>query len=55
MCDATALAARREEMLGVLAEKTFALACAVQQRALAAEDPAEMAGLSAAFAGLRPG
>jgi hypothetical protein len=44
-----ALADRREEMLGLLAEKALALACAVQQRALEAETPGEMAALSGAF------
>lgn len=44
-----ALAERREEMLGLLAEKTLALACAVQQRALEAEGSDEMARLSVAF------
>jgi hypothetical protein len=36
-------------MLGLLAEKTFALACAVQQRALEAETAEEMARLSLTF------
>jgi hypothetical protein len=44
-----ALADRREEMLGLLAEKALALACAVQQRGLEAEAPGEMAALSGAF------
>jgi hypothetical protein len=43
------LSERREQMLGLLAEKALALACAVQQRALDAEDPAEIASLSGAF------
>ena len=43
------LSERREQMLGLLAEKALALACAVQQRALDAEDAAEMASLSGAF------
>jgi hypothetical protein len=47
--DATPTAERREQMLGILAEKTLALACAVQQRALEAETAAEMAQLSQAF------
>lgn len=42
-------AERREQMLGLLAEKTLALACAVQQRALEAETAEEMAQLSHAF------
>ena len=49
MSDATPTAERREQMLGLLAEKTFALACAVQQRALEAETSEEMAQLSHAF------
>jgi len=43
------LPCRREEMLGLLAERALALACAVQQRALEAETPQEMAALSVAF------
>jgi len=42
-------AERREQMLGLLAEKALALACAVQQRALEAESAAEMASLAGAF------
>jgi hypothetical protein len=49
MPDATPTAERREQMLGLLAEKTLALACAVQQRALEAETSEEMAQLSLAF------
>jgi hypothetical protein len=49
MTDATPTAERREQMLGLLAEKTLALACAVQQRALEAETSQEMAQLSQAF------
>ena len=49
MPDATPTAERREQMLGLLAEKTLALACAVQQRALEAETAQEMAHLSHAF------
>ena len=49
MPQTTPTAERREEMLGILAEKTLALACAVQQRALEAEGAAEMAQLSLAF------
>jgi hypothetical protein len=49
MSDATPTAERREQMLGLLAEKTFALACAVQQRALEAETAEEMARLSLTF------
>jgi hypothetical protein len=49
MQDATPTAERREQMLGLLAEKTLALACAVQQRALEAETSEEMAQLSQAF------
>jgi hypothetical protein len=49
MPDATPTAERREQMLGLLAEKTLALACAVQQRALEAETSQEMAQLSQAF------
>jgi hypothetical protein len=49
MQDATPTAERREQMLGLLAEKTLALACAVQQRALAAETDEAMARLSQAF------
>jgi hypothetical protein len=49
MSDATPTAERREQMLGLLAEKTLALACAVQQRALEAETSQEMAQLSHAF------
>jgi hypothetical protein len=49
MSDATPTAERREQMLGLLAEKTFALACAVQQRALEAETSQEMAQLSLTF------
>ena len=49
MSDATPTAERREQMLGLLAEKTLALACAVQQRALEAETAQEMAQLSHAF------
>jgi hypothetical protein len=47
--DAAPTAERREQMLGLLAEKTLALACAVQQRALEAETAEEMAQLSQAF------
>jgi len=43
------LAERREEKLGLLAEKALALACVIQQRALEAETPGEMAALSGAF------
>ena len=49
MMDASPTAERREQILGLLAEKTFALACAVQQRALEAETSEEMARLSQAF------
>jgi hypothetical protein len=49
MTDASPTAERREQMLGLLAEKTLALACAVQQRALDAETSDEMAQLSQAF------
>ena len=49
MSDPTATAERREQMLGLLAEKALALACAVQQRALQAETSEEMAQLSQAF------
>jgi hypothetical protein len=49
MPDATPTAERREQMLGLLAEKALALACAVQQRALEAETSEEMAQLSHAF------
>ena len=49
MLDGTPTAERREQMLGLLAEKTLALACAVQQRALEAETAEEMAKLSHAF------
>jgi hypothetical protein len=49
MSDVTPTAERREQMLGLLAEKTLALACAVQQRALEAETAQEMAQLSQAF------
>jgi hypothetical protein len=49
MPDAAPTAERREQMLGLLAEKTLALACAVQQRALEAETAEEMAQLSHAF------
>jgi hypothetical protein len=49
MSDATPTAERREQMLGLLAEKTLALACAVQERALEAETAQEMAQLSHAF------
>ncbi len=49
MSGATPTAERREQMLGLLAEKTLALACAVQQRALEAETSQEMAQLSQAF------
>jgi hypothetical protein len=49
MSDASPTAERREQMLGLLAEKTFALACAVQQRALEAETAEEMARLSLTF------
>ncbi|HEX4712893.1 hypothetical protein [Phenylobacterium sp.] len=52
MSDDAAIAERREQMLGVLADRTLALACAVQERALAAEDAGEMARLSGAFAKL---
>jgi hypothetical protein len=47
--DIAPTAERREQMLGLLAEKTLALACAVQQRALEAETSEEMAQLSHAF------
>src|SRR5579859_6011719 len=47
--DTAPTAERREQMLGLLAEKTLALACAVQQRALEAETSEEMAQLSHAF------
>jgi hypothetical protein len=49
MSDAAPTAERREQMLGLLAEKALALACAVQQRALEAETSEEMARLSHAF------
>jgi hypothetical protein len=49
MTDVTPTAERREQMLGLLAEKALALACAVQQRALEAETSEEMAQLSHAF------
>jgi hypothetical protein len=49
MQDAAPTAERREQMLGLLAEKALALACAVQQRALEAETAEEMAQLSHAF------
>ena len=49
MSDPTPSAERREQMLGLLAEKALALACAVQQRALEAESSEEMAQLSQAF------
>jgi hypothetical protein len=49
MPDAAPTAERREQMLGLLAEKALALACAVQQRALEAETSEEMAQLSHAF------
>src|SRR6185312_3158436 len=49
MSDATPTAERREQMLGLLAEKALALACAVQTRALEAETTEEMARLSQAF------
>jgi hypothetical protein len=52
MSSATPSAERREQMLGLLAEKTLALACAVQARALEAESADEMAKLSGAFARL---
>ncbi len=45
----TAAAERREEMLGLLAEKALALACAVQQRALDAETADEMGAMASAF------
>jgi hypothetical protein len=49
MSDAAPTAERREQILGLLAEKALALACAVQQRALEAETSEEMAQLSHAF------
>ena len=49
MSDLSPSAERREQMLGLLAEKALALACAVQQRALEAETSEEMAQLSQAF------
>src|SRR5947209_4579386 len=45
----TPAAQRREDIAGLLAEKGLALACAVQQRALNAETPAQMAELSDSF------
>lgn len=46
MSDPTPTAERREQLLGLVAEKTVALLCAVQQRALEAEAAADMALLS---------
>ena len=46
MSDLTPTAERREQLLGLVAEKTVALLCAVQQRALEAETAADMALLS---------
>jgi hypothetical protein len=48
----TPTAERREEMLGLLAEKTLALACDLQQQALEAQDVDEKVRLAAAFAGI---
>lgn len=48
----TPTAERREEMLGLLAEKTLALACDLQQQALAAEDVDEKVKLATAFGGI---
>jgi hypothetical protein len=56
MSDATtpspqdAIADRREQVLGLLAEKALALACEVQERALAAEGTDDFVRLSGAFA-----
>ena len=49
MPDIAPTAERREQMLGLLAERALALACAVQQRALEAETSEEMAQLAQAF------
>ena len=46
MLDPTPTAERREQLLGIVAEKTVALLCAVQQRALEAETAADTALLS---------
>ena len=46
MSDPTPTAERREQLLGLLAEKTVALLCAAQQRGLEAETAADMALLS---------
>jgi hypothetical protein len=46
---AAALAERREDIAGLVAEKALALMCAVQQRALEAEAAADVVQLTGAF------